>query len=150
MPTPLDSFVTQLPKPHSPEKAKADAPPACSLPAHTHTLDGFSNGGARMECETKCEGSLTLSHPPLQAGWLVVYRDRAGKLRGAADEREHGTVKECRRQGAGWVVMLTSGEHLSLSIIRAVGQTSEREELQAAWSVREHGYDGQGKLPRGR
>ena len=43
-------------------------------------------------------------HSAAKPGWLVVYRDQTGKLRGGADEREHGTVKECRWQRAGWVL----------------------------------------------
>ena len=82
--------------------------------------------------------------PPLKPGWLVVYRDQIGKLRGGTDERDHGTVKECRWQGGGWVLVLTSGEHPSLSSIRAVGQTNAEGRLLAAWTVREHGLDGLG------
>ena len=33
--------------------------------------------------------------PPLQPGWLVVYRDRQGVLCGGPDDREHGTVDRC-------------------------------------------------------
>ncbi len=82
--------------------------------------------------------------PPLESGWFVVYRDRTDKLRGGADEREHGTVKECQWHGSGWRLVLTDGAHLSLSSIRAVGQTNEKGRLLAAWTVREHGLDGLG------
>ena len=80
--------------------------------------------------------------PPLNPGWLVVYRDKTGKLRGGTDEREHGTVKECQWNSAGWRLLLTNGEHLSLLSIRAVGQTSKEGRLVAAWTVRECGLDG--------
>ena len=80
--------------------------------------------------------------PPLRPGWLVVYRDQAGHLRGGADDREQGTVRECRWQGSGWVLVLTNGESLSLSTIRAVGQTNEDGRLLAAWTVRDCGLDG--------
>ena len=80
--------------------------------------------------------------PPLGSGWLVVYRDRTGTLRGGTDERDHGTVKECRWNGAGWLVALASGATLSLSSIRAVGQINEEGRLLAAWTVRDHGFDG--------
>ena len=82
--------------------------------------------------------------PPLSPGWLVVYRDQRGTLRGGVDEREHGTVKECQWQGTGWFVVLISGESLPLSIIRAVGQTNGEGRLVAAWTVREHGLNGLG------
>ena len=79
---------------------------------------------------------------PIRPGWLVVYRDRMGKLRGGTDEREQGTVKECRWHGSGWRLVLTNEEHLPLTSIRAVGQTSEDGRLLAAWTVRECGLDG--------
>lgn len=85
--------------------------------------------------------------PPLQSGWLVVYRYRRLALCGGTDDREHGTVRACRWNGNGWTVLLTDGQQLPLSLIRAVGQTNETGRLIAAWTVREHGYDGQRKAP---
>jgi hypothetical protein len=72
----------------------------------------------------------------------VVYYDPMGKLRGGADEREHGTVKECRWHGSGWTVHLSDGQTIALAAVRCVGQTDEQGALKAAWSVREHGLDG--------
>ena len=118
---------------------QSDAP-ISSLPAHTHTSKGFPCTDARMECETKCEGSLTLPDPPLQSGWLVAYLDRRGTLCGGCDDREHGTVHECRWGGKAWMVMLTDGQRLPLSAIRAVGHTEQDGRLVAAWTVRDHGY----------
>lgn len=82
--------------------------------------------------------------PPLQPGWLVVYRDRRGTLCGGCDDRAHGTVRACQWQDHGWMVSLTDGQSLPLSTIRSVGQTHESGQLLAAWTVREHGYDGEG------
>lgn len=76
---------------------------------------------------------------PLQPGWLVVYRDRAGRLAGGCDDRERGTVEECRWSENGWTVHLTDGQRLPLSIIRGVTTLDG-----AAWTTREHGYDGEG------
>jgi hypothetical protein len=87
------------------------------------------------------------AHPPaapLQAGWLVVYRDRQGRLCGGADDREHGTVQACEWGWNGWTVLLTDGQRLPLSLIRSVGQIDQNGKLLAAWTVREHGLDGQG------
>jgi hypothetical protein len=47
--------------------------PVSSLPAHTHTSDGFPNTGAEMKCETKCEGSLTLQQGLIQPGSLITW-----------------------------------------------------------------------------
>lgn len=83
--------------------------------------------------------------PPVLPGWLVTYRDSAGRLCGGAEDREHGTVQECRWEGGQWTLYLTDGQEMPLSFIRAVGQTDVNGRLIAAWTVREHGYDGNGK-----
>ena len=80
--------------------------------------------------------------PPLRPGWLVVYRDQRGALCGGCDDRQHGTVKECRWAGVAWTVHLTDGQQLPLTSIRSVGKTDGEGRLVAAWSVRAHGYDG--------
>ena len=87
--------------------------------------------------------------PPLHPGWLVVYRDRRGALCGGCDDRQHGTVQECRLEGNGWMVHLTDGQKLPLSMIRSVGHTNAEGHLVAAWTTREHGYDGAGSATRG-
>ncbi len=88
---------------------------------------------------------LTLpSEEPLQPGWLVSYRDHGGALRGGCDDRPHGTVEACRREGPGWTVLLTDGQRLPLTSIRGVTKSNG-----AAWTVREHGYDGQGSCALG-
>ena len=84
--------------------------------------------------------------PPVQAGWLVSYRDLHGAMCGGCDDREHGTVRDCRWDGNGWTVHLTDGQRLTLSAVRAVGQTDEAGHLLEAYTVREHGYDGKGPL----
>ena len=83
--------------------------------------------------------------PPLQPGWLVVYRDRQGRLRGGCDERDAGTVAACQWDGTAWTVRLTSGERLPLQRILSVGQTDPAGTLVAAWTTRDHGADGQGR-----
>lgn len=81
---------------------------------------------------------------PILPGWLVTYRDKAGQLNGGSVDREHGTVQECRWNAGRWTVCLTDGQQMSLSLIRAVGQTDVEGRICAAWTVREHGYDGNG------
>ena len=81
--------------------------------------------------------------PPLQPGWLVVYRDPQGRLRGGHDERDHGTVAKMTWAGS-WTVRLTCGKTLSLSMVRSVAKTNGAGEVVAAWTVRDHGYNGEG------
>jgi hypothetical protein len=83
---------------------------------------------------------------PIRPGWLVAYRDRRGVLCGGCDDRQHGTVDECRWDGKEWTVHLTDGQRLPLFIIRSVGQTDCAGRIVAAWIVREHGYDGEGPV----
>jgi hypothetical protein len=170
MPTPLDVFMETLHKrdmledhlkrknfahtseentaPRAEMKCEFTLPerpshhPISSLSAHTHTSDGFLRTEAEMECETKCEQSFTLPQPPLRPGWLVVYQDSHGRLRGGCDERDAGTVLACRWNGQSWVVQLTCGEALPISMVRAVSQTDANGNVTAAWTVREHGVDG--------
>lgn len=85
------------------------------------------------------------AQPPLQPGWLVSYRDRQGRLRGGCDERGQATVQTCTWNGRGWLVILTNGEQLPLSRIVSVGQTDAQGRVIAAWTVREHGFDGGGQ-----
>jgi len=87
--------------------------------------------------------------PPLQPGWLVSYRDGRGVLCGGCDDRQHGTVQESVWGGSGWTVHLTDGQRLPLSIIRSVGRTDDVGKIVAAWTVREHGFDGEGSKSRG-
>jgi hypothetical protein len=82
---------------------------------------------------------------PILPGWVLAYRDRQGVLRGGCDDRAHGTVQECRWDSTGWTVYLTDGQQVSLSLIQAVGKTDNTGRLIAAWTVKEHGYDGNGR-----
>lgn len=83
------------------------------------------------------------SIPPLLPGWVVSYRDRDGRLCGGCDDRDHGTVRECRWEGRAWAVHLTDRAAIPLSHVRSVGQTDEAGQIVAAWCVREHGFDGE-------
>ena len=80
--------------------------------------------------------------PPLQPGWVVAYTDRQGRLCGGWDERATSTVKCCHGTGQA----LRSGAKRwpkdSPAVHPAVGQTNEEGRLLAAWTVREHGFDG--------
>ena len=72
----------------------------------------------------------------------MAYRDREGRLRGGCDDRAHGTVQSCIWDGAAWTVILTDRQQLPLTAIRSVGRTNAADDVVAAWTVREHGYDG--------
>ena len=79
---------------------------------------------------------------PIRPEWLVVYRDHRWNLCGGCDDRQHGTVQKCQWGGGSWTVHLTDGQRLPLASIRSVGKTDGEGKLIAAWSVREHGFDG--------
>ena len=75
----------------------------------------------------------------------MVYRDRAGRLRGGDDERDHGTVARLEWVTGSWTVWLTNGESLPLSRVRAVSQTNGEGQIVAAWDVLGCGIDGHGR-----
>jgi hypothetical protein len=97
-------------------------------------LDGDS-------CDSRSEHGPTA---PLKSGWLVVYRDRDYSLCGGSYDRLHGTVRACTWDGTAWTVTLTDGQQLHLRAIRSVGKTDVRGQVIAAWTVEDHGYDGEG------
>lgn len=113
-----------------------------------HPIEFRDEDGQKLLARAPGKVRRVMPESPLQPGWLVAYRDRDGRLRGGCDEREAGTVKECRWEGKEWTVSLTDGQRLPMSIIRSVGQTDSDGKLIAAWTVREHGYDGEGPLSR--
>ena len=82
--------------------------------------------------------------PPLQPGWRLVYLDHQWKLAGGYDDPGHGTVEACRWEGGAWSVHLTDGQAIPLSRIRSVAAIDWKGRIMGAWTVREHGYDGQG------
>jgi hypothetical protein len=84
--------------------------------------------------------------PPILPGWLVTYRGRDGRLYGGSEDRHMVTVKECRWEAGHWTVHLTNGEQLPLFAIRGVAKTDEDGRILAAWTTREHGYDGEGGM----
>ena len=87
MPTPLESFIETLHKRHRVEDKRPDVgpmPPVFSLPTHTHTSGTFPNADAEMECETKCEGSLTLQEVSIQTGSRITWPGANGLMRGPA------------------------------------------------------------------
>ncbi|TKB64002.1 MAG: hypothetical protein E8D47_12190 [Nitrospira sp.] len=87
--------------------------------------------------------------PPIRPGWLVAYRDQRGALCGGCDDRQRGTVEVCRWNENKWTLCLTDGQEIPLSIVLSVGPTDEAGRIIAAWTVREHGYDGEGPVTRG-
>lgn len=83
---------------------------------------------------------------PILPGWLVTYRDQEGRLCGGSEDKAHGTVQECAWDAGRWTVCLTDGQQVPLWRMKAVGQTDDNGRICAAWTVREHGYDGNGKV----
>ena len=114
------------------------------IPDILPSVSGLSGPDVDVSVTNTPPDSADEPTPPIAPGWLVVYRDRRGGLRGGCDDRQHGTVEVCRWDGAGWMVHLTDGQQLPLLIIRAVGQTDATGRLIVAWTVPEHGFDGKG------
>jgi hypothetical protein len=101
----------------------------------------------RENCEptsTNPDVVMESAAPPLQPGWRVVYMDHQGKLAGGSDDPAHATVAECRWVAGAWTVTLTDGQTMLLSRVRSVGAVDHKGRLYGAWTVREHGYDGEG------
>ena len=121
-----------------------------SLTAKADIVDEMGSVSALSPSDIEVSAKNTTSQPadeptpPLAPGWLVCYRDGRGILCGGCDDRQHGTVQECRWTGNGWTLWLTDGERLPLSAIRSVGKTDSVGQVVSAWMVREHGYDGTG------
>jgi len=108
-------------------------------PVRFHDADGrklLARAPGKVHC--------VMPEPPLQSGWLVAYRDAQGRLRGGCDEREAGTVAVCEWNGTGWMIQLTNGDTLPLRRIISVGKMDVDGYVIAAWTVRAHGFDGEG------
>ena len=86
---------------------------------------------------------------PILSGWLVTYRDKTGKLCGGAEDRDHGTVQACRWEGGQWTLYLKDSQRLSLWQVVGVAKTEATGQVIAAWTVREHGSDGNGPFQSG-
>lgn len=82
---------------------------------------------------------------PLQRGWLVAYRDQSGRLCGGCDERDRGTVSRCEWDGTSWAVTVGTGEVIPIGRVVSVGKTAPDGRVVAAWRVKEHGHDGEGR-----
>ncbi|MDR4470664.1 MAG: hypothetical protein MRJ68_20575 [Nitrospira sp.] len=109
---------------------RAVLPPVPDVPVSAELIQG-NQGRAREPV------------PPILPGWLVTYRDQAGRLCGGADDRAHGTVRKCQWNGTNWTLHLTDGQRLPLAAIPAVSKTDTLGRIVGAWSTRDHGYDGE-------
>ena len=87
--------------------------------------------------------------PPLQPGWRIVFMTHQWKLAGGHDDPDHGTVKACCWIAGAWTVQITDGQEIPLSRIRSVAAMDYKGRLMRAWTVREHGYDGEGPVTQG-
>lgn len=124
--------------PQNPKQQKTSPISSKSLPLHVADAH-FSGAPAQLN-----QGVQECMPPPLLPGWLVAYRDQQGRLRGGCDDREHGTVAGCEWDGWTWIITLTNGDTLPIRQIASVGKTDRDGRVIAAWSVREHGFDGEG------
>jgi len=84
--------------------------------------------------------------PPLQVGWTIAYMDDNWTLCGGYVDRPHATVEACRWTAGAWTVTLIDGLEIPLSRVRSVGAVDHKGRLYGAWTVREHGYDGEGPV----
>lgn len=75
---------------------------------------------------------------PLKNGWAIVYR------RTRHDRPHDGIVSRCERTGNYRIVQLTNGTRIPLEWITSVGKTDGAGKVVAAWTVYEHGFDGEG------
>ena len=84
--------------------------------------------------------------PPLPLYCFVTYIDSSGRLCGGWDERNACTVRQCHGSGAACQVELSNRDFIPLQAVRAVGQLNAEGRLVAVWTVRDHGYDGNGPV----
>lgn len=116
------------------------------IPDIPPSVSGLSGSDSEVSAKITPPHHADKPTPPIAPGWLLTYRDQRGALCGGCDDRQRGTVEECRWEDKGWTVCLTDGQQLPLSIIRSVGKTDREGHIVAAWTVREHGFDGNGTL----
>jgi hypothetical protein len=77
--------------------------------------------------------------PAIHPGWLVVYRDPDGKLRGGVEDPAHGTIAHAEVGPQGWMFRLTDGTTLEAT---AVTETTADGGILAGWTTRQHGLHG--------
>lgn len=118
------------------------APGACFIVSDQQAQRLFARVPGKVEV---LDLPLDLPVEPLQSGWLVCYRDRLGRLAGGCDDRQGGTVQSCTWDGGRWTVLLTNGQSLPLALVRSVAKTDHTGRVLSAWTVREHGCDGEGR-----
>ncbi len=82
--------------------------------------------------------------PPLSPGWVIAWRDLAGRLHGGHDEPEKGVVAGCTWDGRGWQVSLSNDDRIPLRSVTSVAKLNANGEVISVWLTREHGFDGQG------
>ncbi|MGQ0557885.1 MAG: hypothetical protein ACT4PN_18295 [Nitrospiraceae bacterium] len=90
----------------------------------------------RMITEQPHQSRQASAEPPLQPGWIIAYRDRRNRL-------QDGMVSRCELTGRAWTVLLANGTTLPLKWVTSVGVPGG-----AAWDVKRHGFNGNGKETR--
>lgn len=114
----------------------ASPPGMCGMPSCPSKESSQNQGHAGQD--------ITAPMPPLQPGWRIVYLDRKGKLTGGSDDPAHGTIVTCLWGGRGWTINLTDGQQVPLNRIKSVAAVDYNGRTMGAWTVREHGFDGEG------
>ena len=131
-------------------KFSADIPDSRTDKADTvgemGTMSGMSVPDMDVSVKITTPDSADERTPPLQAGWRIVYLNHQWKLAGGCDDPDHGTVQACHWVAGAWTVTLTDGQTMPLSKVRSVGAVDDKGKLYGAWTVREHGYDGEGPV----
>lgn len=126
-------------------KFSSDSPE--SLPDITDTLPSVSGlSGPDLESLPEIAGRDTSTGVPtslIQPGWLVTYRAPDGRLQGGDLDRHHGALATSAYGAHGWIFTLTDGQAVHVSSIRGVSRTVADGRIVAAWTVREHGLDGE-------
>ncbi|MHC9064025.1 hypothetical protein ACYX34_15220 [Nitrospira sp. CMX1] len=91
---------------------------------------GFKVAARQVETilsEPTPQGRQASPEPPLQAGWMIAYRDRRNRL-------QDGTVSRCELGEKGWTVYLVNGTTIPLRSVTSIGVHGG-----AAWEVKRHG-----------
>ena len=101
---------------------------------------GMESGKLMQPTEPKAEPQPI---SPIQPGWLIVWRDQAGWLRGGDEERARSTVVKSEYGPQGRVFHLSDGTAVPMRAITGVSKTDACGAVVAGWTVRAWGLNGE-------
>ena len=120
-----------------------------SLPDITDTLPSVSGlSGPHLESlpEIACPGDINRLTRVTHSSWLADHLSRPDeRLQGRDLDRDHGTVVASTYGAHGWTFTLTDGKTIPMQAVRGVAKTASYGQIVAAWTVRAHGLDGEGR-----